>query len=102
MCTTITNKPSNLKIIIPVNINNNNKFFKKKTYLPTRACCEGEFRGANSKASMKIENEPRINCVGCLPSFYSIGPEKTGTTDLYNRISMLRGVIPAHRKETAW
>ena len=25
-------------------------------------------------------------CTSCLPYFIALGPEKTGTTDLYNRI----------------
>eukprot|EP00615_Pteridomonas_danica_P000516 CAMPEP_0114334230 /NCGR_PEP_ID=MMETSP0101-20121206/4240_1 /TAXON_ID=38822 ORGANISM="Pteridomonas danica, Strain PT" /NCGR_SAMPLE_ID=MMETSP0101 /ASSEMBLY_ACC=CAM_ASM_000211 /LENGTH=553 /DNA_ID=CAMNT_0001465427 /DNA_START=245 /DNA_END=1903 /DNA_ORIENTATION=- len=62
------------------------------------ACCEGEYHVAGSASS----SQTRHTCVGCLPHFYSIGPQKTGTTDLYNRIAMLKGVVPAHRKETAW
>jgi len=41
-------------------------------------------------------------CMACLPHFIALGPEKTGTTDLYNKMSKLEGVVPAARKETGW
>jgi hypothetical protein len=44
----------------------------------------------------------RPMCTACLPHFIALGPEKTGTTDLYNKMSKLDGVVPAARKETGW
>ena len=37
-----------------------------------------------------------------MPYFIALGPEKTGTTDLYNRIGLMNGVVPATVKETGF
>lgn len=44
----------------------------------------------------------RVFCTGCLPYFIALGPEKTGTTDLYNRIGLMHGVVPSVVKETGF
>jgi hypothetical protein len=43
-----------------------------------------------------------VYCTGCLPYFIALGPEKTGTTDLYNRIGLMQGVVPSVIKETGF
>lgn len=40
--------------------------------------------------------------VRCLPYFYLIGPQKTGTTDLYNCLSFHPDVVPGMAKEPHW
>lgn len=62
------------------------------------SCCHGEWRPPGAH---KTPNG-RTLCTSCLPFFIALGPEKTGTTDLYNRISLLSSVVPAARKETGW
>jgi len=62
-----------------------------------RACCQGEWRPPGTSAV-----GGRVYCTGCLPYFIALGPEKTGTTDLYNRIGLMHGVVPSAVKETGF
>jgi len=65
---------------------------------PHMACCDGQYNAG----AMADSNEGRTVCAACLPAFMALGPEKTGTTDLYNRLSILDDIVPATQKETGW
>ena len=50
--------------------------------------------------------EPRLSQAGtvpvCLPYFVMLGPEKTGTTDLFRKLMLARTVAPSDTKETGF
>ena len=43
-------------------------------------CCQGEWK---PPGVFKDQRSGRTLCLACLPYFFALGPEKTGTTDLY-------------------
>ena len=68
---------------------------------PHQRCCGSVFRPSGVPNYENPVNRRPV-CISCLPYFIALGPEKTGTTDLYNRISLLSGVVAASQKETGW
>lgn len=65
-------------------------------------CCDQGAYRVPGGGTVKDDSSGRGVCASCLPYFLCLGPEKTGTTDLYGRISLLQGVVAAAQKETGW